>query len=125
MNSYPNLDRLAQRDPGTLTAREVQVVLICRDANTPSVTKVDQAAQTVRLGRDVPALLAHIDELYGQIERLRDEASTTRAELASLAKEDRPGASTEDLLIAVGGDLKYHRAEVERLRIACSVMGPR
>lgn len=76
MTNHPNLARLAQRDPGTLTAREAQVVLISRDANTPSTTKLDQAAQTVRLGRDVPALLAHIDELYGEIESLKTQAGT-------------------------------------------------
>jgi hypothetical protein len=68
MNHLPNL---AQADPATLTARELQVALIYRDANTTPVTELDKAKQTTRLGKDVPALLAYIDELHGEINALK------------------------------------------------------
>jgi hypothetical protein len=69
--SYPNLARLAQRDTATLTAREFQVALIYRDAETTPVTELDKAQQTTRLGHNVPALLAYIDELHSEINDLK------------------------------------------------------
>jgi hypothetical protein len=71
MNHLPNLTRLTQADPTTLTARELQVALIYRDANTAPVTELDKAQQTTRLGHNVPALLAYIDELHGEINALK------------------------------------------------------
>jgi len=75
MNDLPNLARLAQADPNTLTARELQVALIYRDANTTTVTELDKAKQMTRLGQNALDLLAHIDRLYGEIDRLTRSAS--------------------------------------------------
>lgn len=69
--NLPNLDRLRQADPATLTARQLQVLLIHRDATNLDGTTAERAMRTTRLGAEVPALLAHIDELYGQVERLQ------------------------------------------------------
>jgi hypothetical protein len=76
-SSYPNIALLADRDPATLTARELQVALICRDAETTPVTVLDKAKQTTRLGQDVPALLAHIDDLYSEINTLKQQKTGT------------------------------------------------
>ena len=78
MNNLPNLARLAQRDPNTLTARELQVLLIARDSADTRGTPIDQAQRTMRLGRDVPALLAYIDELHGELNALRQTPAGTR-----------------------------------------------
>lgn len=73
----PNLARLAQKDPSTLTAWQLQVHAIRQDYEakhpiSPSPEK------TARMAAAVPALLTHIDELYGEIENLRKYAETTK-----------------------------------------------
>ncbi|GHH57512.1 hypothetical protein [Lentzea cavernae] len=137
MSELPNLDLLGQKGPNDLTAEELQLVLIRQEAGTPVPTEIEWEMRLSRLGRDVPALLAFIDKLLGDNKDLREYSETTkyhqdkhaaavrelemvRAELTHLAgplaTEDRPNASIEDLLIAVGGDLKYHRSELEKAR---------
>jgi hypothetical protein len=68
MTNLPNLDRLARRGADNLTARELQTLCIRTDHSVPP--GVSDAT--------VPALLAHIDELYGDNERLRLYSETTK-----------------------------------------------
>jgi hypothetical protein len=75
--NFPNLARLANTEPDKLTSRQLQVNAIRQDYEakhpiSPSPEK------TQRMADAVPALLAHIDELYGENERLRQYAETTR-----------------------------------------------
>jgi len=70
VSDFPNINRLAQADPDKLTARQLQVLGIRQDYEakhpiSPSPEKTDRMAATV------PALLAHIDELYGDINDLK------------------------------------------------------
>lgn len=136
MSEFPNIARLDQIDPDKLTMRQVQIHMIRQDYEAKHPVS-PSSEKTARMAAAVPALLAHINELYGQLENLRKYAETTkyhqdqhdaavreletvRAELVHLAgplaEEDRPNASIEDLLIAVGGDLKHHRSELQRVR---------
>jgi hypothetical protein len=78
MTELPNLDRLARRGADNLTAAQIQVLLIKRAAEDTSGGFTEQARRAVTLGTEVPALLAHIDELYGDNERLRLYADTTK-----------------------------------------------
>ncbi len=113
MNTHPNLARLAERDPNTLTARELQVLLIARDAANTTGTAIDQAKQTIRLGRDVPALLAHIDELHGEITSLRTtQEKATAAELrriAAIAHETAQDFDTANLAVRKDDYLTFAR----------------
>lgn len=90
MTGYPNLDRLIQADPDNLTSRQLQV-LGCRiDYKTPArgLMQVDKDA---RMAAAVPALLAHIDELYGENDRLRAYTDTTKYH------QDNHAAAVRDL----------------------------
>jgi len=75
--SYPNLDRLAKADPDTLTSRQIQVHVIHQDHKGAAR---DQSIKDARMAAAVPALLAHIDELYG-------EAAATERKFQLLAEE--------------------------------------
>ncbi len=67
MSEFPNLERLARTDPDKLTAKQLQVLVIRSIAENTRGTFSEQAMRTASLGADVPALLAHIDELYRQV----------------------------------------------------------
>jgi hypothetical protein len=85
--NLPNLDRLHRSNPDTLTARQLQVLLIHRESGKPLASTADRAMRTVRLGAEVPALLTHIDELYGQIEDLRRQLNANGVELPATSAE--------------------------------------
>lgn len=70
MTDFPNIARRAAGDPNKLTAREMQVNLIRKDYEAKHPISPSQE-KTERMAAAVPALLAHIDDLYGQIEYLR------------------------------------------------------
>jgi hypothetical protein len=98
--SLPNLDRLAQSNPDTLTARQLQVLLIRREAENTTGSATAQAMRTTRLGAEVPALLAHIDELYGEIATLHGALTQVWALVEEPARKDYP-MSSEDADTAV------------------------
>lgn len=72
MTDYPNIAKRAAGDPDELTSRELQVNLIRQDFETPARGSMRQVDKDARMAAAVPALLAHIDDLYRQIERLSD-----------------------------------------------------
>lgn len=84
MSNLPNLDRLARRDADNLTARELQTLCI----------RVDHTVPPGGSDAKVPALLAHIDELYGQIDALKEKCSKQTNMLAHHRK-------TRDEVLAV------------------------
>lgn len=85
--NLPNLDRLRHADPDTLTARQLQVLLIHRESGKPLSSSSERAMRATRLGAEVPALLAHIDELYGQLDDLRRQLNASGAELLATPAE--------------------------------------
>lgn len=74
MTNFPNIARYAQTDPNRLTARELQVNIIRQDYEKPARGSMNQVDKDARMAAAVPALLAHIDDLYGQIEYLRKKS---------------------------------------------------
>jgi chromosome segregation ATPase len=75
MSAYPRIAQLAQADPNKLTSRQVQVHVIHQDCEKPARGSMHQVDKDARMAAAVPALLAHIDELYGEADQLRQ---TTR-----------------------------------------------
>lgn len=72
MADLPNLDRLARRnwrDQNAVTSREMQVLNIRDDYYRDPISASIEKAH--RMSDAVPALLAHIDELYGEINALK------------------------------------------------------
>lgn len=71
MTDFMNIARRAQGDPNKMTARELQVNMIRQDYEKSARGTMHQADKDARMAAAVPALLAHIDDLYGQVEYLR------------------------------------------------------
>lgn len=104
----PNLARLAQKDPDTLTARQLQVHAIRQDYEAKHPIS-PSAEKTARMADAVPALLAHIDELYGELENVRKYAETTKYH------QDRHAAAVRELEKFRAGHTEVAAAEFEQM----------
>lgn len=77
MSEFPNIARLAHADPDKLTSRQLQIHVIRQDYEAKHPI-FPSAEKTARMADAVPALLAHINELLGEVENLRKYAETTK-----------------------------------------------
>lgn len=114
MIAYPTLDRLLQDDPDKLSSRQVEV-LVCRiDYGTPARGPM-QLDKDARMAAAVPALLAHIDELYGDINDLKGKCGKQADMLARHCRrrdeQDAAIAAAERKLADVTNDAARARAE--------------
>lgn len=82
MSEYPNIARLALADPDKLTSRQLQVHVIRQDYEKSARGSMAQVDKDARMAAAVPALLAHINELYGQIDALKEKCGKQAAMLA-------------------------------------------
>ena len=115
MSDYPNIARLAHADPATLTGRQLQVHVIRQDYEAKHPIS-PSAEKTARMADAVPALLAHIDELYGEVETLRSYALTTRyhQDRHATAVRDLERARFEVTQIAIDTSPAYAQLRDER-----------
>lgn len=113
MSDYPNLDRLGENGANDLTERQIQVLVVLQEVETPVPTEAERAVRTARLGNDVPALLAHIDELYGDIENLRMKAQYDRDQRADAVRQMEK-ARFEVTQIAIDTSPAYAQLRNER-----------
>jgi hypothetical protein len=72
VSEFPNIARLVQADPAELTSRQLQIHVIRQDYEKSARGTMHQVDKDARMAAAVPALLAHINELYGEIATLRD-----------------------------------------------------
>ncbi|MFJ5984244.1 hypothetical protein [Lentzea sp. NPDC092896] len=116
MSDFPNLDKLRKTDPNKLTARQLQVLLIQRTAENTNGSFAERTTRTASLGADVPALLAHIDELYGEIEHLRKYTETTKyhQDQHAAAVRNLEKARAEVVQIAIDTSPHYRQMRDER-----------
>lgn len=115
MGDYPNIAWLAQADPATLTSRQLQVHVIRQDCEKPARGSMHQADKDARMAAAVPALLAHIDELYGENERLRGEVTRCRRWLGSAIAERNEARSGRDSARHERDEATRKAASLERL----------
>jgi len=119
VSDFPNIPQPGQIDPDKLTVRQIQIHMIRQDYEakhpiSPSREKTD------RMAAAVPALLAHIDELYGDINdlkakcgkqadmlarhcRRRDDIERMANSLDPTSGVDRINTFKSDLLQILGG----------------------
>lgn len=96
MSDLPNLDRLARKGADNLTARELQTLCIRADHTVPPGES----------DAKVPPLLAHIDELCGQIENLRKSVDATKQQVLA---EEIALVRTESVETFVRGRLEHRQ----------------
>lgn len=87
----PNLDDLARRgwrDPNAVTSREMQVLNIRDDYYRDPISASIEKAH--RMSDAVPALLAHIDDLHGQVENRERDLEKARFEVTQIAIDTSP-----------------------------------
>jgi len=112
MSDYPNIARLAQTDPDKLTSRQLQIHGIRQDCERPARGPA-QLDKDARMAAAVPALLAHIDELYGDIAKLQ-ERNGNQADMLAQHRYRRDEQDTEIERLRKERDA----AQVEATRIA-------
>lgn len=109
MSDYPNIARLALADPDKLTSRQLQIHCIRQDYEKPARGSMHQVDKDARMAAAVPALLAHIDELYGQINALKAKCGKQADMLAHhCQRRDEQNAEIERLR-KYNETTKYHQ----------------
>jgi len=106
VSDFPNINRLAQADPDKLTSRQHQILVFHSAPETFAQSTAEQS------------MLAHIDELYGDINALKVKCELMAEEIA-VARTESVEAFVERRLDHRDGEAA--QAQVDDWRIAARI----